>query len=117
MQQKFISTDLMINHTEIYMEEGKHNCKKCGKMFIKITDLAMHEQAYSSEDKKCELCNKKFINRSSLVSHIHLEHNQHFKCDIYGKQYLQRKLFKEHIDQYHECVAFSSNNMEFRKKY
>ncbi|XP_032438734.1 zinc finger protein 329-like [Xiphophorus hellerii] len=80
--EKFESADELKEHLRNHQKV--HSCQHCGKTFVSVLSLNLHEAKHTGESRfKCGVCSKTFTNMASLNYHqwLHVEDKPH-KCDV-----------------------------------
>ncbi|XP_054881471.1 uncharacterized protein LOC129355873 [Poeciliopsis prolifica] len=80
--EKFESPDQLKEHLRNHQQV--HSCQHCGKTFVSVQSLNLHEAKHTGESRfKCGVCSKTFTNTASLNYHqwLHVEDKPH-KCDV-----------------------------------
>uniref|UniRef100_A0A3B3UIH6 Zinc finger protein 250-like n=1 Tax=Poecilia latipinna TaxID=48699 RepID=A0A3B3UIH6_9TELE len=80
--EKFESADELKEHLRNHQKV--HSCQHCGKTFVSVQSLTLHEAKHTGESRfRCGVCSKTFTNMASLNYHqwLHVEDKPH-KCDV-----------------------------------
>ena len=97
-------------HVKIHMENNlniiDHNCKFCGKFFVRSGSLSQHIKNIhlGKRNNKCDFCGKSFTLSGDLKKHIMTIHEgqRNYKCDYCEKSFSQSGPLKYHINRVHE---------------
>uniref|UniRef100_A0A8C5PG77 Uncharacterized protein n=1 Tax=Leptobrachium leishanense TaxID=445787 RepID=A0A8C5PG77_9ANUR len=78
--------------------ERHFSCGKCGKAFLRGTDLAKHEKSHTEEKTfMCNVCGKNFRRHTSLLIHARIHTGERpYQCTECGKSFVQRQHLTTH---------------------
>ncbi|XP_063688647.1 zinc finger protein 501-like [Bolinopsis microptera] len=94
--------DTLEAHRRIHVDrelESQHECKYCGKLFLKSGTLKKHGLTHTGEKPhKCNVCGKGFNTNSSLNRHMrtHTGEKPH-KCNVCGKGFNTNSSLNRHM--------------------
>lgn len=98
--QMFVSKVALQEHIE--MQEKRFQCDECGKRFVKLWALELHQISHSNEKKfKCDKCPITFKHKRTLSEHRRTHEGHTNECDICGKQFTLLETFKKHKQRVH----------------
>ncbi|EDV94267.1 zinc finger protein 22 [Drosophila grimshawi] len=105
-----------------------HFCSICGKEFISLKKLGIHERFHARKrEHKCPQCSKAFLNPGNLADHLRAHTGERpYKCPHCVKAFTQRGRLNEHIRTHtgerpfkcHECPRSfaSAGNLTVHKR-
>lgn len=119
----------MLVHLSKHFENPQPNtCEICGKTFRIASSLYTHRMYHSEGTIPCERCGKKFVRNSDLNYHIKKDHTHEkpFKCIICGSSYISKQALKHHLQTHpqtmevyscEECKISFGNNKKDKDKH
>jgi len=89
----------------------KFSCKTCGKMFLNIGRLEVHERVHRKKLFQCQLCQKKFVAQKTLNNHMNI-HIGLYSCQTCGYKAHNMTNLKVHENTHSAVKNYSCNDCE-----
>ncbi|CAJ0960856.1 unnamed protein product [Ranitomeya imitator] len=79
--------------------QRNYNCARCGKDFLRCSDLVKHEKTHTEERLyACSICGKSFRRHTSLLIHERIHTGERpYQCTQCGKSFVQRQHLTTHL--------------------
>ncbi|XP_075193820.1 uncharacterized protein LOC142292378 [Anomaloglossus baeobatrachus] len=79
--------------------QRNYNCTRCGKSFLRCSDLVKHEKTHTDERLyACNICGKNFRRHTSLLIHERIHTGERpYQCTQCGKSFVQRQHLTTHL--------------------
>ncbi|XP_053339466.1 zinc finger protein 239 isoform X2 [Clarias gariepinus] len=91
----------------------KNQCRLCGKIFRRISDVRIHERVHSGERPYlCHYCGNKFKQKGHLRTHIRIHTGEKpFMCPKCGRRFKDPSVKNKHVKR---CKFYTVKMLEIR---
>jgi len=109
--EKYSKFNELLNHdSTVHCDvPKKFSCKTCGKLFLNIGRLEVHERVHREKLFQCQLCQKKFVAQKTLNNHLNI-HIGLYNCQTCGYKAHNMRNLKVHENTHSTVKNYCCND-------